>query len=87
VRTAQLTGRGLVKLPVQYRSLSSDGEAWICGEGDSTTVFFYAFRGILDDFGGFIHVDPDVPPVEPCFGANHIHVEKKAPNWYFIYPD
>lgn len=87
VRSGQLAGHGLTTLPARYRSLSSNGEAWICASGDSVTVLFLTFSGILSHFSGFVYVDPDVPPSGQCFGADHLYVEKRAPNWYFLASD
>ncbi len=84
VRRGQLRGHGLTSLPSRYQSLSSNGAIWICGSGDSATVLFFTFSGILDHFSGFVHVDPDVPPSGGCFGADRPEVVKRAPNWYFL---
>jgi hypothetical protein len=84
VRRGQLTGYGQTDLPSQYRSLSSDGQVWICGSGDSATVMFYTFVGVLSHFSGFVHVNPDVPPSGDCFRADRVQVVKRAPNWYYV---
>lgn len=47
---------GWVKLPSKYAGLSrGGGEAHIVGEGESKTVMFYTFRGILDNFSVYAY--------------------------------
>ncbi len=77
-------GYGLVLLPKEYRHLSrGGGEVIVDTRGGVTRVFFFTFRGILDNFSGFMYRSDDTPPSPYDFGGDWKQIIKLRPHWYF----
>jgi hypothetical protein len=71
----------LIRLPWRYRELSlGGGEVMV--EGDK--VFFFTFRGILDNFAGFVYRPQDSPPQDGEFAGEFFIVEKMDDQWYYV---
>ena len=82
----------LYHLPETYPNLSSGGNDIVIrpyGEdGDAFYVFFYTFRGILDNYSGFLYIPPkpgaSIKDYEgPAWDA-FFAVRPMAPNWYYV---
>ena len=73
--------RSLIHLPARYHELSLGGGD-IMIEGSK--VFFFTYRGILDNFAGFIYCPDDVPPVSGAFGGEFFIEKKMADRWYYV---
>ena len=71
----------LIRLPVLYRELSVGGGEIVV---EAEKVFFYTFRGILDNFAGFIYCPDDSPPVNGAFAGEFFIIQKMAPRWYYV---
>jgi len=71
----------LILLPEEYRSLSKGGGEVIVEDG---SVFFFTFRGILDNFSGFVYSPADVKPRQGDFGGDFKEIVKLEKHWYFV---
>lgn len=75
---------GWVKLPSKYAGLSrGGGEVHIVGEGESKTVMFYTFRGILDNFSVYAYA-----PTAGAYGEMEHYIDwvqiiPMRQGWYF----
>jgi len=74
----------LISLPFEYRHLSrGGGEVMLIGGGDRLEIFFFTFRGVLDNFSGFIYAsDGRVSPSD--FNSEFRQIEKLKENWYWV---
>jgi hypothetical protein len=66
--------------------LSKGGDEIIVqGAGGSSYIFFYTFRGILDNYSGFLWVPSEGTP-RAYMDADEpgTQIEKLSENWYFI---
>lgn len=71
----------LILLPKEYRNLSKGGGEIIVEDGE---VFFFTFRGILDNFSGFVYSPTDAKPRQGDFGGDFKEIVKLEKHWYFI---
>jgi hypothetical protein len=77
-------GRGdLIAIPAEFPYLSNDGEILRLHRNDTTLIFFFDFRGILDSFAGFVYSSDDTPPRQGDFGGRFRDVERLRPNWFW----
>ncbi len=77
----------LIQLPYYYPTVSRGGnEVVIWPTNQSYYVFFFTFRGILDNYSGFVYVPSGSKP--ELFGAwrgdNFFQVKQMAPNWFYV---
>jgi hypothetical protein len=80
-----VNNRGMAKLPFYLRHLSKDGGFVKVEKGaDGLQVFFFTFRGVLDNFSGILYSSSDVEPQNGIFGADVKESEKLKDNWYWI---
>jgi hypothetical protein len=76
--------RGSVTLPSKYKYLSRGGGEIIVDKGDGvTSVFFYTYRGVLDNFSGHMYRSNDTPPPQDFMGGDWAETTRKRPYWYF----
>ena len=60
----------MIHLPTGYPNVSSGGnDILVEGENGNLSVFFYTFRGILDNFAGIIYKENNQPPTADDFGC------------------
>jgi hypothetical protein len=75
----------LIHLPSWYGHLSKGGgDIMVERNGNETYVFFFFFRGILDNFSGFMYRSDDTPPQNGDFGGEFIEIERLKKNWYWV---
>jgi hypothetical protein len=75
----------LIQLPKKYDQLSKGGgEIVIEKSGDNYSVLFLTFRGILDNFSGFVYSPNDKKPSPGDFRGDFKQIEKLDENWYFV---
>lgn len=75
----------LINLPAKYRNLSKGGGDIIVEyENKNPNVFFFTFRGILDDFSGFVYRSDDNEPQKGDFGCDNIELEKLREHWFWM---
>ncbi|MDQ0112442.1 hypothetical protein [Paenibacillus harenae] len=74
----------LIHLPNKYEKLSKGGgEIVVKGSGQDTHILFYTYRGVVDNFAGFIYTADGRSPDETLFG-DFIQVKKLDKNWYWV---
>ena len=74
----------LIQLPKKYQHLSSGGgEIVVEKSGDGYTILFFTYRGILDNFSGFVYTPDNQKPSKKTFDGDFKEIEKMAKNWYF----
>ncbi len=74
----------LIHLPDRYRHLSKGGGVVVVERHDGATyIFFYTFRGILDNFSGFMYRSDDTPPRDGDFAGDFFESKRLEKNWYW----
>ena len=76
----------LIHLPAGYPYVSSSGnDILVEGENGSLSVFFFTFRGVLDNFAGIIYKENDQPPTASDFGCDTLLESSKfQDNWFWM---
>lgn len=75
----------LIHLPKQYTHLSKGGGDVIALKtGDSFTIIFFTYRGISDNFSGFVYSPNDKKPLKKDFDADFKEIKKLDKHWYFV---
>ncbi|PER58965.1 hypothetical protein [Bacillus cereus] len=75
----------MIHLPKQFVSTSKNGGDILVQEKEnSTLIFFYTYRGILDNFSGFIYSFNDIKPIKSDFNSNFKEIIKVEKNWYYV---
>lgn len=75
----------LIVLPKKYSALSKGGGEVLVQTSTSTLhVFFFTFRGVVDNFSGFIYRSDDAYPSEGDFGCEYMNVLKMKNYWYWV---
>lgn len=74
----------IIQLPERYRYLSRGGglimvERYESGIG----VFFFTFRGILDNFSGFIYRNDNACPNSTDFSGDFKQIKKIGEGWFW----
>jgi len=83
---ADLTdGEQVVALPLAYRHLSRGGGDVIIGRSATRMiVFFYTFRGVTDNFSGFMYRSDGSAPQQYDLGGDYVNVTKLRDHWYWV---
>ena len=72
-------------LPKKYRNLSKGGgEIVITGSDVHKEVLFYTFRGVIDNFSGFIYTSNGSYPDETLYGSRFVEVKKYKEHWFWV---
>ena len=75
----------LIHLPDEYEHLSKGGgDIVIEKQGESYSVLFFTFRGVLDGFSGFVYSPNDKKPQLDSFGGDFKEIVKIDEYWYFV---
>ncbi|KWU53231.1 hypothetical protein AWW70_27895 [Bacillus mycoides] len=75
----------MIHLPKQFVSTSKNGGDILVQEKEnSTLIFFYTYRGILDNFSGFIYSLNDIKPIKSDFNSDFKEIIKVEKNWYYV---
>ncbi|MFD3449720.1 hypothetical protein ACFDTO_34670 [Microbacteriaceae bacterium 4G12] len=75
----------IIHLPKQFTSTSKNGgDVLIQQNENGVSVFFFTFRGILDNFSGFIYTPNDIRPSTSNFNSEFKEITKIEKNWYFV---
>ena len=75
----------LIFLPKQYRHLSKGGgEILVAEKGKENHIFFFTFRGILENYSGYMYRFDDSFPNNGDFNSEFYQKERLAPNWYWV---
>lgn len=74
----------LIRLPQEYRKLSKGGgEIVVEEDGETCQILFYSYRGVVDNYAGFVYTSDGSEPRESDFGE-FIEVKKLEQNWFWI---
>jgi hypothetical protein len=75
----------LIHLPKKYQHLSSGGgDIVVEKSGDRYTILFFTYRGILDNFSGFVYTPNDQRPTKKTFDGDFKEINRMETNWYFV---
>ncbi|MFD0769519.1 hypothetical protein ACFQZ1_11865 [Bacillus sp. CGMCC 1.60114] len=75
----------MIHLPKQFTSTSKNGgDVLIQQKEKSISVFFFTYRGILDNFSGFIYTPNDIKPNKSDFNSEFKEIIKIEKNWYYV---
>ena len=75
----------LIRLPKQYDHLSKGGGEVIAVQtGEHYTILFFTFRGLLDNFSGFVYSPNGKKAIEKDLDEDFIEIKKYAENWYWV---
>lgn len=75
----------LIRLPEKYRDLSKGGgEIVVEHQGDTTMILFFTYRGILDNYSGFVYRSDNTEPPENAFFGNLKQSEKMKDRWFWV---
>ncbi|PGM57908.1 hypothetical protein CN947_22855 [Bacillus cereus] len=75
----------MIHLPKQFVSTSKNGGDILVQEKENNTlIFFYTYRGILDNFSGFIYSFNDIKPIKSDFNSDFKEIIKVEKNWYYV---
>lgn len=84
VLAASASEQGTVAaLPFMYRDLSRSGEILVERKNRSVSVFFFTFRGVLDNFSGFVYRSSGDPPTDEDFYGDYKEIIKLRDRWYW----
>lgn len=75
----------LIQLPAGLAGASSGGgEVVVERTRGGLMILFFTFRGILDNFSGYVYSESDRSPRDGDFGGEFFTIEKVAPHWYWV---
>jgi len=75
----------LIALPSSPAVSRSGNDILVLGPRDDPFVFFYTFRGVIDNYAGFLRVPPSHRPDEfIAAGDQPFLTEKFSDGWYFL---
>lgn len=75
----------LIHLPDEYNHLSKGGgDVVIEKQGENYSVLFFTYRGVLDNFSGFIYSPNGTEPQFNSFGGEFKEIVEIDENWFFV---
>jgi len=75
----------LIALPNEPGLSKGGDQIVVQGSGEYRYVFFYTFRGLLDNYSGYLWVPPNgTPQAYSDAGEPGTQIKKIDSNWYFI---
>ncbi|EJW17330.1 hypothetical protein M5X00_32275 [Paenibacillus alvei] len=72
----------IIHLPKEFKHLSKGGGD-IMIEKEGKKVLFLTFRGVLDNFSGFIYSSDDQKPQQVDFGGDYKEIKRMGKNWFW----
>jgi len=51
---------------------------------DATYILFFTYRGVLDNFSGFMYRSDNTLPAEGDFGGNWAEKKRIDQNWFWV---
>jgi len=80
-----LHNSSLIHLPKKYEHLScGGGEIVVEKSGNGYNILFFTYRGILDNFSGFVYTVNNQKPSKKAFDGDFKEIDKMDKNWYFV---
>ncbi len=73
----------LLNLPQQWRQLSEDGVIFMEKDSLRTTILFFTFRGVLDNFSGFMYRSDGAMPERSTLGGEFHEIKQLKDKWYW----
>lgn len=74
----------IIKLPEKYKQLSRGGGEVLVERKDGVTkVLFFTFRGVLDNFAGFIYKSDNTEPLKSDFYGDFKEFKKYKDHWFW----
>lgn len=75
----------LIHLSKEYNWLSKGGgDIVLEGKGKEKSILFFTYRGMLDNFSGFVYDPNDRRPLKSDFDGDFKQIEKVHKNWYYV---
>ncbi|MED4285024.1 hypothetical protein P4679_24200 [Priestia megaterium] len=75
----------LIQLPKKYKGLSKGGgEVVLETKGKTKSILFFTYRGMLDDFSGFVYNPNDDRPLKSDFDGDFKEIDRVHKNWYYV---
>ncbi|AXI30645.1 hypothetical protein [Priestia megaterium] len=75
----------LIQLPKEYTQLSKGGgDILVETKGKTKSILFFTYRGMLDNFSGFVYDPNDHKPSKGDFDGDFKQIEKVHKNWYYV---
>lgn len=75
----------LIHLTKKYQHLSKGGgEIVVEKKPIGYSILFFTYRGILDNFSGFVYVSNDQKPLKNDFDGDFKEIERLERNWYWV---
>ncbi|THB67335.1 MAG: hypothetical protein D6B26_01710 [Spirochaetaceae bacterium] len=76
--------QSLISLPPEYQHLSKGGGEIIVEQHEENTyIFFYTYRGVLDNFSGFMYRSDNSIPQDGDFDSVFAEIKAYSTNWYW----
>jgi membrane-bound metal-dependent hydrolase YbcI (DUF457 family) len=84
IRPAISETSSLIHLPRKYEHLSKGGgDIMVEKQGEKHRIFFFTYRGIPDNFSGFVYVPTEQFPID-AFGGGFAEIKKMEKHWYWV---
>ncbi|MGG0449818.1 hypothetical protein ABEY82_05510 [Priestia megaterium] len=75
----------LIQLPKKYTQLSKGGgDIVVETKGKANSILFFTYRGMLDNFSGFVYNPNDNKPSKSDFNGDFKQIKKVHKNWYYV---
>ncbi|MDQ0804109.1 hypothetical protein [Priestia megaterium] len=75
----------LIQLPKKYTQLSKGGgDIVVKTKGKAKSILFFTYRGMLDNFSGFVYNPNDNKPSKSDFNGDFKQIKKVHKNWYYV---
>ncbi|WP_454844347.1 hypothetical protein [Priestia megaterium] len=75
----------LIQLPKEYTQLSKGGgDIVVETKGKAKSILFFTYRGMIDNFSGFVYNPNDNKPSKSDFNRDFKQIKKVHKNWYYV---
>ncbi|MGG0493047.1 hypothetical protein ABEY62_08610 [Priestia megaterium] len=74
----------LIQLPKEYTQLSKGGGDIVVEKGKAKSILFFTYRGMIDNFSGFVYNPNDNKPSKSDFNGDFKQIKKVHKNWYYV---
>jgi hypothetical protein len=75
----------LIQLPKKYTQLSKGGgDIVVETKGKAKSILFFTYRGMIDNFSGFVYNPNDNKPSKSDFNGDFKQIKKVHKNWYYV---
>ncbi|MGF9887582.1 hypothetical protein ABEX78_02935 [Priestia megaterium] len=75
----------LIQLPKEYTQLSKGGgDIVVETKGKAKSILFFTYRGMLDNFSGFVYNPNDNKPSKSDFNGDFKQIKKVHKNRYYV---